>query len=196
MASGFLIQANTIPVYLRWTRYISYNWYALGALMSNEFTDSFYDCPSEGGRENPNCLEYDGNHVLRLLDFPRDWVATPILACVAWLCGFYVVAGLLYHYFTVDINVSSVKVNDDKDRSTGAENMSPADNPQTRGIDVVLEDYRLTLIKPGFFTMGRMQLEILKGVSTKFEAGKLNVIMGPSGSGKVSPLSLFSLCPS
>jgi ABC-type multidrug transport system fused ATPase/permease subunit len=155
--------------------------------MANEFTDSFYDCPFEDGRNNPACLEYDGNFILESLSFPKDWIKTPIAIEVAWVCGFYFSAVLLFQFFTVDINVSSTKVNDDKDRSAGKEKLSALDpGSQAHKIDVVLEDYKLTLNKPGFFGKGKRELQILKGVSARFESGKLNVIMGPSGSGKVS----------
>ena len=35
-------------------------------------------------------------------------------------------------------------------------------------------------------------LDVLKGVSTKFQAGELNVILGPSGSGKSSSLNTMA----
>lgn len=57
MACGYFIQSNTIPIYVRWTKWTAYVFYAFGALCSNEFTGAFYDCPLEGGASNPACKE-------------------------------------------------------------------------------------------------------------------------------------------
>lgn len=186
LASGFFLLTKSIPVYVRWTKWISYNYYAVAALNANEFTDSFYDCPLEAGINNPGCLEYKGNFVLESSGFSKGWILVPIIINIGFAIGFYVVAGLVLKYFTVDINVSSSKKNsDDNDRSAGKEKLSAPENSPAHKIDVFLEDYRLTVNKTGFFGKGKFELDILKGVSTRFESGKLNIIMGPSGSGKV-----------
>ena len=110
---------------------------------------------------------------------------------VAWIVGFYIAAGIILATFTVDINMAGSKTRkEDQDTSAGKEKMQQReDQGEARTIDVVLDDLKLSVHKPGFFGKGGLDRNILMGVSTRFEAGKLNVIMGPSGSGKVWNIS-------
>ncbi|TGZ83724.1 hypothetical protein EX30DRAFT_89937 [Ascodesmis nigricans] len=193
MACGFFIQASTMPVYVRWTKYICFIWYAFGAVSSNEFTDAFYDCPLPGGRSNPSCTEYDGNFILRTLDFPQNWIKVPIIILACWAVLYYVLAAMFYQFLPVDINVTTNRGKDDPETTANMEDFGTRqDRPENHRVDVALDNYKLNLKKPGFFGKGKMDLMILKGVSTRFEAGKLNVIMGPSGSGKSSLLNLMA----
>jgi hypothetical protein len=99
MACGYFIQANTIPIYVRWTKWIAYVFYAFGALCANEFSGHFYDCPLEGGRSNPACKEYDGDFIMASLGLPNNWVWRPILVLLAFAIAFYVGAGVLLKFW-------------------------------------------------------------------------------------------------
>lgn len=55
------------------------------------------------------------------------------------------------------------------------------------GVDIDLIDYNLQIR-----IRGGKRLEVLQGINTCFEAGKINVILGPSGSGKSSLLNLMA----
>lgn len=200
VACGYFLQAGTMPVYVRWCKYISYNWYAFGALVSNEFSDSFYACPATNASPaNPECLEYTGKFILDSLDFPEHWRTVPIVINVAWAIFFYIVAGMFLKFKPVDINVSSARTKpDEKDSSAGKEYICHTGREQVKTIEVVLDNCSLNIEKPGISlglfgdTKSAVELRILKGVSSRFEAGKLNVIMGPSGSGKSTLLNLMS----
>lgn len=78
-ACGFFIQANTIPVYMRWLKWTAYCFYAFGALCANEFVGQFYDCPLPGGESDPACAPYTGAFIMNALGFPSDWVVRPII---------------------------------------------------------------------------------------------------------------------
>ena len=56
-----------------------------------------------------------------------------------------------------------------------------------QGVDVGLTDYSLRIRN-----RGGNSLTILDNITTHFEAGKVNVILGPSGSGKSSLLNLMA----
>ncbi len=58
MACGYFVQANSIPIYVRWTKWTAYVFYSFGGLAANEFEGRFYDCPLPGGPSNPGCKEY------------------------------------------------------------------------------------------------------------------------------------------
>lgn len=160
----------------------------------------FYDCPAPNASpENPACLEYTGKFILESLAFPEGWKAVPIIICLCWAILWYTCAGLLLQFKAVDISVSSARPKgDEKDRSAGKENITRDGREQVGTIEVVLDNCSLIIEKPGLTmglfgkTKGATELEILRGVSTRFEAGKLNVIMGPSGSGKSTLLNLMA----
>ncbi|KAF3931873.1 hypothetical protein ABW19_dt0207363 [Dactylella cylindrospora] len=182
LACGYFLQASQMPVYVRWTKWISYVYYMFVALTNNELQDNFYDCPY-GGPEDPACLEYLGNFVLDSFDLPQDgWIAKSILATVAFVFFFYAVAGITLMILTVEVNVSRRRVSRE-DISAGKEKMQDGPAGDVTKIDVVLNDYRLGLKKTNFYGKKTLDMEILKGVTSRFEAGTLNVIMGPSGSG-------------
>ena len=66
------------------------------------------------------------------------------------------------------------------------------DGDGVRKVDVELVDLALDLHKPSLRCGKERTLSLLKSVSTKFQAGELNVILGPSGSGKSSLLNTMA----
>ena len=83
--------------------------------------------------------------------------------------------------------------------SKSAQEASRDDKHKHKGVDVELDNIQLTLRKFSFFNDAspipsphRTEKHILKGVTTRFQSGQVNVIMGPSGSGKSSLLNLLS----
>ncbi|CAN9465310.1 unnamed protein product [Alternaria alternata] len=190
MACGYFIQSNTIPIYVRWTKWIAYVFYAFGALCANEFTSSFYDCPLEGGRSNPACKEYDGDFIMDSLGFPDDWVWRPILALLGFATAFYIGAGVLLKFWNAEIAMARARPSN-MDASAGKEKMSERVADNVRTIDIRLEGYGMDVEKRSL--RKRWTKTILKPLTADFFPGSLNVIMGPSGSGKTSLLNSMAM---
>ena len=66
------------------------------------------------------------------------------------------------------------------------------DGDGVRKVDVELVDLALDIYKPSLRRGKETTLNVLESVSTKFQAGELNIILGPSGSGKSSLLNTMA----
>jgi ABC-type multidrug transport system ATPase subunit len=192
MACGFFVQANEIPVYVRWTKWTAYVFYAFGALSSNEFVGSFYDCPYPGGASNPACAQYTGAFVMDSLGFPGNWLVRPIIVLLAFVIMFYTSAWIGLRFLKVDMNIAKAR-HTEEDLSFGKEQMSARSVAEVRTIDVGLDQFALDLDKRNIFGRKLPRKTILNPVTAQFKAGALNVIMGPSGSGKTSLLNAMAL---
>ncbi|KAI3539395.1 ABC transporter [Colletotrichum abscissum] len=192
MACGMFIQANSIPVYVRWLKWITYSFYTFGAYCGNEFEGSFYDCPVDGGASNPACVQYTGRFIMDSLGFPQNWIWRPIVVLVAFIVFFCILSAIGLQYIKQEMTIARARVSD-TDLSAGKEKMKTHSISEIRTIDVGLDDFALALDKRAASGKTLPTKTILNPVSTTFEAGKLNVIMGPSGSGKTSLLNAMSL---
>ncbi|KAK7968912.1 hypothetical protein PG988_007985 [Apiospora saccharicola] len=190
MACGYFVQSNTIPVYVRWLKYVTYTYYAFGALCGNEFEDNFYDCPF-GGEDNPACLQYTGQYVMDNLGFPRNWTARPILAMLGFVGLFCVTCWVGLALLKVEMTIARARASD-TDLSAGKEKMNARSIQEVRAIDVGLDNYALDLDKRTAWGRKLPTKTILNPVTATFQAGTLNIIMGPSGSGKTSLLNAMA----
>lgn len=66
------------------------------------------------------------------------------------------------------------------------------DGDGTKKVDVELVNLALEIYKPSLTYREGRTLSVLQSVSAKFQAGELNVIFGPSGSGKSSLLNTMA----
>ncbi|KAF2807683.1 P-loop containing nucleoside triphosphate hydrolase protein [Mytilinidion resinicola] len=188
MACGYFIQSNTIPVYVRWTKWIAYVFYAFGALVANEFVGYFYDCPEAGGPSNPACKQYTGNYIMNSLGMPSNWIWRPIIALLGFAVFFYLLAAVLLRLLKTEMKISRARPTD-SDESAGKENMTAKSNDEVRTVTVRLDGYALDIEKRSWYGKKIKDMAILKPVTAEFQPGVLNVIMGPSGSGKTSLLN-------
>ncbi|KAK2008231.1 ABC transporter [Colletotrichum eremochloae] len=192
MACGMFIQANSIPVYVRWLKWITYSFYSFGAYCGNEFEGNFYDCPFEGGASNPECAQYTGGFIMDSLGFPSNWIWRPIVIMAAFIVFFCVLSAVGLQYIRQEMTIARAR-NSDTDLSAGKEKMTARSISEVRTINVGLDDFALDLDKRAPSGKRLPRKTILNPVNATFQAGKLNIIMGPSGSGKTSLLNAMAL---
>ncbi|KAL1959781.1 hypothetical protein VTO42DRAFT_926 [Malbranchea cinnamomea] len=197
MACGYFVQANQMPVYVRWTKWIAYTFYIFGALCANEFMGpngppqgQFYDCPFSDDQNSPLCKEYTGLFIMQSLGLPRNWIWRPMVILIGYIIGFYILAASLLQFRKVDIDVAQARKSPDGDFSAGKEKFVVRPPEEMRMVSITLDKYALELQKRTLSRRGfrSRRLQILKPISAEFRPGQLNVIMGPSGSGKTSLL--------
>ncbi|SCV01917.1 LAME_0G19350g1_1 [Lachancea meyersii CBS 8951] len=197
MACGFFANARKMPVYVRWTKYITYLWYSFGALMANQFTD--FACNLEG---QDDCL---GNMILESLGYPRFWRATPIIIIFCWSIAFYGLAILMLQLKRVDISLAKrVKVKKNIPRSPNdldtdlESNTLGSSSTAEEAITVEVRNLNMKVYKRRAWPIRKGQqtspdyIPILNDINALFKANDINAIMGPSGSGKSTLLNLLS----
>ncbi|KAK0187348.1 P-loop containing nucleoside triphosphate hydrolase protein [Armillaria mellea] len=185
---GFFIQADTIPIYIRWTKWISPIFYAFTALVYSDFKGRFFDCPLGDAVTDPNCVNYRGDFIINSLAVPdMTWTYIPICAIIG-IALLYLIGQIAFlHFFKVNVSMLGSKERpEEKSRRASRAPVTLTPN-SIAGIDVDLTNYTLK-IRP---RRGR-DVKILQGITSCFEAGKVNVILGPSGSGKSSLLNLMA----
>ncbi|PQE16403.1 ABC transporter protein [Rutstroemia sp. NJR-2017a BVV2] len=192
LGSGMLVQTNTIPVYIQWTKWITYTFYAFGAYTVNEFQGSFYDCPYPNGSSKGECIQYAGEYIIKALGFPENWIWRPIVALMSFVFFFVFLSTIGLRYFKVRVVVARAHVSN-RDLSTGKEELVARSSSEIRTIEVKLENFALALNKRAVTGKWLPTKTILDPISTTFHSGMLNVVMGPSGSGKSSLLAAIAL---
>ncbi|KAJ9201894.1 hypothetical protein DTO164E3_3332 [Paecilomyces variotii] len=194
-ACGYFVQSQQIPVYVRWLKWTAYTFYTFGALCANEFMGvnsppwgHFYDCPYSKDPTDPACKEYTGRYVMESLGMPNNWIWRPIIVLVAFVIGFYLLAGLLLQYNRFGIGVAQAR-KADVDLSAGKEKITARSAEEVRRVAISLDKYAMQIRKRDWLGRRSRTLQVLRPITAEFRPGELNVIMGPSGSGKTSLLN-------
>ncbi|KAG5355894.1 putative ABC transporter ATP-binding protein/permease [Yarrowia sp. B02] len=191
MASGFFANPVHMKVYIRWTKWITYVFYGLSALLNNQFMSFFGDCPfGDKTANDPQCKDYIGENFLESVGFPRNFLVIPTIVLLCWLIVFFLLSWLLLTIIRVDVGVGK-NLKGDK---TKEEKPEVAEKVQTIAsvnrnppLTVAVSDLKLSVKK----LRGQEKL-ILDGINAIFRPGSISAILGPSGSGKSSLLNLMA----
>ncbi|KAJ5468057.1 ABC-2 type transporter [Penicillium sp. IBT 31633x] len=194
-ACGYFVQANQIPVYVRWLKWCAYCFYIFGALCANEFIGpngpeqgQFYACPYSDDPLDPACKQYTGRYIMESLGMPSNWIWRPIVVLIAFVIGHYLLAGLLLQYNRFAIDVAQARMTEGGPPGGKAKlAIRPAE--EVRKVAISLNQYALEIHKRQYLWQTAKILQILRPITAEFRPGALNVIMGPSGSGKTSLLN-------
>nr|QFR37221.1 ABC transporter [Cyberlindnera americana] len=192
-ACGYFISAKTMPVYVRWTKYIASFWYNFGSLVSNQFTDYMGDCVGTADE----CYEYSGDAVFDNLGYSRNWFTVPLCVSICWFIGFYTASALLFWWKERSGSVKIVKERRSKVYIQQMEHEKPiVDDTQDCDTTVRLSLKNISLnLKPKLLNKLLHKKfndkAILNKVSASFSPG-VNAIMGPSGSGKTTLLNFLT----
>lgn len=202
MACGFFVNAKTMPVYVRWTKYIAYMFYTFSALMSNAFTG--FGCTEVG-----NQTTCTGENYLSSFGIPVNWISVPIVVVFCWAVGFYAIGLMFFQFKKVEISLAKKIVRPptsfdgtkntlSEDELTNVKKLSRSISSSNDQISITLEDLNLSVDIREIFQFNErkmikyMHREILISVNASFIPNAINAIMGPSGSGKTSLLNLIS----
>ncbi|KAB8258136.1 P-loop containing nucleoside triphosphate hydrolase protein [Aspergillus pseudonomiae] len=196
VASAYFIQTDQTPPYARWLKWITHTFYTFGALCANEFIGvhgpyqgHLYDCPFSADRTDPRCKQYTGRFVMDSLGMPKEWIWRPIVILWAMTCIFHVSGAFILHINHPKPPLTPTER--EYSPSSTEVGRQPRYNRSVTPVSLCLEDYALKVKRHRSARRNTPSVasRICGPVSTIFHPGKLNVILGASGSGKTSLLS-------
>ncbi|KAI8894891.1 P-loop containing nucleoside triphosphate hydrolase protein [Globomyces pollinis-pini] len=178
---GFFIQLDSIPVYLRWISKISYLTFEFRLLSSNEFTDNVYKCEDVG-------RPCEGNSILESLAIERnDYTYTYIGLVGNWLV-FMILSIVLLQYYKIDPTKHAKQLQKTKKKKEVVEMELKEFN--SRKVDLTLKNVSLELTTKPMFRSATNKM-LLSNISGTFSHSSLSIVMGGSGTGKSTLLSLL-----
>ncbi len=193
LACGIFVQSESIPVWVRWIKWISYLYYAFRDLTSNEYTGSYYNGCTEGRPSDPQCRPYHGDYQLLALGFKEHDTMLPTLAILIFASICLAIAFILLNFWKPEISHVQKQLTKHRERS-GYATTSMTNREKVKSYDIRLDSVALT-VRQRRFRLRRgtgSSTEILHDIDANFAAGTLNLLAGPSGSGKSSLLHLMA----
>ncbi|OBA21751.1 P-loop containing nucleoside triphosphate hydrolase protein [Metschnikowia bicuspidata var. bicuspidata NRRL YB-4993] len=198
---GYFVNAATMPVYVRWVKYIAFFWYAFGGLTSNQYTNWEGNCPYTSG--SSECVEYTGDYQLEVLGFPQNWAGAAIGYLIAWLFGFNILTMIAFYFKSYDVEIAKKKKNRiggesaephslDLLLSASLSNEKDADMPSGPSIQTKNITLSVKVKSSQKMLAAKTPRVLLDNVTADFRSNSVNVIMGPSGGGKTTFLNFMA----
>ncbi|KAI8892788.1 P-loop containing nucleoside triphosphate hydrolase protein [Globomyces pollinis-pini] len=188
-ATGFLIQLESLPVYVRWLKNIAFTTYTYRLLASNEFSGNTYKCGDVG-------IPCDGETILNSLKIDAEDYVKPIYGLLGNLAVFtcLTVVWLLIIKPKGEVHAKPVNARATTQAIT-PEKMHAGIQVAPNRVSIKLENVRLEL-KTTKFSFGSLKpintsKVLLNDISVEFPAASLSIIMGASGTGKSTLLSVL-----
>jgi len=115
------------------------------------------------------------------LGIPRVFITTGALAMMGFVLFYLITAWLFLQFIPVRMSFSKQVKSSEREEGT-AEAIARMKSTEVRPQEVTIrvQDLRLWIKRRGF--QNRSDVNILQGITVHFKPGRLNVIMGPSGS--------------
>ncbi|KAI8911576.1 P-loop containing nucleoside triphosphate hydrolase protein [Gorgonomyces haynaldii] len=185
-STGFFMQLESIPIYIRWISKISFLTYQYRAIASNEFSDNSYACEELGRR----C---QGNDILSALAIGVNDNTIPYIALAVIFAVFLLIAFVLLKFYLPVTHQHAKPISSVVPVQEKIEQEVP-EEPTDRRVDVKLDSIQLDLItKPYGGLLGHKPVKktLLENISFHVPHSTLTMIMGGSGTGKSTLLSVL-----
>ncbi|KAI8902367.1 P-loop containing nucleoside triphosphate hydrolase protein [Globomyces pollinis-pini] len=187
-STGFFIQLDNIPIYLRWIHHGCANTFVYRLLVSNEFSNKEYACADVG-------IPCKGNNTLDLLSIDVDDYKWPIYGLLINIFTLLLLSMILLHFFKFDLHkhASAVKGSQKEENRRLTIDTNSLSRKNTNKVTVKLENIRLELETSSWnpFDKTVKRKVLLENISSEFTPGSLSIIMGASGTGKTTLLSVL-----
>ena len=93
LTAGFLLNVNTLPIYVSWVQKISFLNYSYQIIMSNEFANRIIPgCPYD---DDVNCMQYNGNDILKSKGISVDNYSTSWPVMIAMCIIYHIISAVL-----------------------------------------------------------------------------------------------------
>jgi ABC-type multidrug transport system ATPase subunit len=104
LSCGIFVQSDTLPPYVAWLQYVSFIFYSMRALLTNEYTDRKFTCPANAVF---GCDPYDGNRILKSFGFERDDYDIPAVALACFIVGLVLITMVVLYFVKPQVRVTA-----------------------------------------------------------------------------------------